>query len=114
MTELLTFEVEGDEGAIIVRARGEIDVLTAPSLGEIIESTATTNPRAVLILDLTGVTFLASAGLAMLARSSESLEGRARFIVIADGPVTVRPIELAGLNDAFEVFPTVEAALATV
>lgn len=114
MVTELSFDVTSDAGAIVLRVDGEIDVLTAPALREKIASLTGSTAHSVLVLDLSDVTFLASAGLAVLAGASDACEGRGRFIVVAQTPVVLRPLELTGLTEAFEVFPTVETALATV
>ena len=53
-------------------------------------------------------------GLAVLARCSDDPDRLSRFLVVAQGPATLRPLELTGLLESLEVFPSVEAALATV
>ncbi|MDG3013831.1 anti-sigma factor antagonist [Speluncibacter jeojiensis] len=109
----LTLTVEAADGCVILHAAGEIDVVTAPRLQDGLEQLIGRHPGSVMIVDLTEVGFLASAGLAVLMRSSE-LDERSRFMVVASGPATVRPLELTGLSDALDVHATVEAAMATV
>jgi len=110
----LLLDVELIEGVVVLRARGEIDVLTAQSFEDALDDAVSRLDRSVLIADLSGVTFLASAGLAVLVRCSDDTPDGSRFIVVAHGPTTVRPLELTGLTDVLEVHPSVEAALSTV
>src|SRR5689334_10259481 len=58
--------------AVIVRATGEIDVATAPMLGEHLRSAhdLVTAPFPI-VADLAGVTFLGSAGLTVLAEQHQ-------------------------------------------
>lgn len=114
-TSALTVESEVTEGVVVVHARGEIDVVTAAQLQAALEETTTLHQSHALVMNLSAVTFLASAGLAVLMRSSTSLaDQNRRFLVVAHGPTTFRPLELTGLTEALEVYDSVEAALATV
>ncbi|MFD1812394.1 STAS domain-containing protein [Rhodococcus gannanensis] len=110
----LPYEVEITDGIAVVRFRGEIDVLTAPAFQSAIESASARDRSTALVVDMAGVTFLASAGLAVLARCSDDTDRSGRLLVVAQGPATLRPLELTGLMESLEVFPSVEAALATV
>lgn len=110
----VSFDLDVTEGVAVVHVRGEIDVVTAPEFEEAIESARARHRSSVLIVDLTKVAFLASAGLAVLARCSDEFADRGRFLVVADSPATRRPLELTGLDRSLELFPSIEAALATV
>ncbi|WP_420880229.1 anti-sigma factor antagonist [Rhodococcus sp. (in: high G+C Gram-positive bacteria)] len=110
----LSLDVDVIEGVVVLRARGEIDVLTAQMFEEALDRAASRLPGSVLIADLSEVAFLASAGLAVLVRCSDDIPDGNRFIVVAHGPTTVRPLELTGLTEVLEVHPSVEAALSTV
>src|SRR5680860_265694 len=54
-----------DDEALVLIVSGEIDVLTAPQLQEAIELALSNRPGA-LVLDLSEVTFLSSAGMGVL------------------------------------------------
>ncbi|QCQ93733.1 anti-sigma factor antagonist [Rhodococcus sp. SGAir0479] len=110
----LSLDVEVKEGVVLLHVGGEIDVVTAPEFQEAVDRATSEHPDAVLVADLSDVTFLASAGLAVLVRCSEERGEDRRFLVVAHGPTTVRPLELTGLTEALEVFSSVEAALTTV
>jgi anti-sigma B factor antagonist len=99
-----------EEGVVVLSVSGDVDAITAPRLTEEISAQLAANPM-TLIVDLSGVDFLASAGMAALARASETA-GRTRFAVVADGPVTGRPLRLVGMDLVFKVYPTLGAALA--
>lgn len=110
----LELAIDVIEGVVVLRASGDIDVVTAPDFEQKLSELVGTRGASALIADLLGVKFLSSAGLAVLMRTADSAEGRTRFLVVADGPTTSRPMEIVGMTDTVEVFPTVEAALATV
>lgn len=110
----LELAVDVIEGVVILRATGDIDVVTAPDFEQKLSELVGTRGASAMIADLLGVKFLSSAGLAVLMRTADTAEGRTRFLVVADGPTTSRPMEIVGMTDTVEVFPTVEAALSTV
>jgi anti-anti-sigma factor len=105
----LAVAVHTQAAAVIAEVRGEIDMGTAATLEERLLAELEAAP-AVLVVDLTDVTFLASAGLAVLVRCHQ-YPGPTSLRVVA-GPSTARPIELTGLDHEISVFPTRAAALA--
>lgn len=110
----LSLDVDFIEGIAVLHAGGEIDVVTAPVFEQKLNELGAMCGTSTLVVDLLGVQFLSSAGLAVLMRTADDLEGRSRFLIVADGPATARPMTLVGLTETLEVFPTVEAALSTV
>jgi anti-anti-sigma factor len=106
----LEVAVHTQGAAVIAEVRGEVDMGTAEALEERLLAELSAAP-AILVVDLTEVTFLASAGLAVLVRCHQQA-GPTSLRVVA-GPTTVRPIELTGLDRELAVFPTREAALAS-
>jgi anti-anti-sigma factor len=110
----LGLAVDVTEGVVVLHVSGEIDVVTAPAFERKLAESASVSGTSALVVDMLGVQFLSSAGLAVLMRTADELERRSRFLIAADGPATARPMALVGLADALEIFPTVEAALSTV
>ena len=98
-----------EDGVVVLAVRGDLDAVTAPELTEEISAKLAGNPTA-LIVDLSEVDFLASAGMAALA-SAQSMSGNTRFGVVAAGSATGRPLRLIGMDLMFEVYPTLDAAL---
>jgi anti-sigma B factor antagonist len=95
----------------VLSLTGELDMLTAPQLERAIAGAATKAPAA-MIVDLTGVTFLASAGLNVLVAAYLDITRSAQFGVVADGVVVRRPLQLTGLDTVVTLFPTLGDALA--
>jgi len=110
----LRLDVDFTEGVAVLHAAGEIDVVTAPAFERKLTELAALCGTSTLVADLLDVQFLSSAGLAVLMRTADELEGRSRFLIVADGPATARPMVLVGLAETLEIFPTLEAALSTV
>lgn len=95
----------------VVSAAGTVDMLTAPKLEEGIAAALNKTPAA-LVVDLTDVEFLASAGMSVLIAAQQRAGSDVAFAVVADGPVTGRPLKLVGIVDIVDVYPTLDEALA--
>lgn len=106
----ITTSVVHRDGIAVLTVGGEIDLLTAPALQEAIDGVVAEGPTA-LVIDLSAVGFLASAGLKLLALTHEKISEWAQFAVVARGPATRRPIHLTGLDKTFSVYPTLDDAL---
>ena len=91
---------------------GEIDMATAPAFETAINELLENNPQA-LIIDLSGVQYVDSAGLTVLMRTHHRRSGVGHFAVVAER-VCRRPIELIGLDKLFAVCPTLADAVAAV
>lgn len=85
-------------------------MLTAPHLEQLV-ATALDKLPAVVIIDLTETTMFASCGMSLLVETQERLPAGASLVVVADGPVTRRPLDLVGLSSFLRIVPTIEAAL---
>lgn len=97
----------------VVSVAGTVDMLTAPQLEAAITTAAASTPSAVVV-DLTAVDFLASAGMGVLVAAHAELSPAVRFAVVADGPTTSRPLKLVGIAEVVELFITLDEALAAV
>jgi anti-anti-sigma factor len=76
-----------------------------------VQSALTKDP-AGLIVDLTQVDFLGSAGMQVLMEAHNQTDGTAiRFAVVADGPATSRPLKITGIADLIDLFSALDAAL---
>jgi anti-sigma B factor antagonist len=98
------------DGVIVVAATGAVDMLTAPQLQDVVSAALERKPGA-LIIDLTEVDFLGSAGMQVLMITRKELDGAIRFAVVADGPATSRPLKITGVADYIDLFSTLDVAL---
>lgn len=103
-------DVEWRGAVAVVKAHGALDMLTAPQLGEDIAAVLADKPSG-LIVDLTDVDFLASAGMQVLVTAHNLTDPDIRYAVVADGPATSRPLKITGLTDIIALYPTLDAAL---
>ncbi len=97
-------------GVVVVAAAGAVDMLTSPQLQEVIDAAAKGHPTG-LILDMTDVEFLGSAGMQVLMTTRRRLGTDIRFAVVADGPATSRPLKITGIADYIEMFSSLDVAL---
>ncbi|MEV7360839.1 STAS domain-containing protein [Kitasatospora sp. NPDC091276] len=88
----------------IVRAHGEIDLDTAPSLRRVL-ATALESHREV-VLDLSEVTFMDCAGLGALVRARNQADRcDARLVLRGAGRCVMRLLKLTGLHRRLAVEP---------
>jgi anti-sigma B factor antagonist len=86
------------EGLAVVSISGSVDMLTAPGLADAIDTALAKKPSG-LIVDLSKVEFLGSAGISVLMKTRDTLGETTQFCVVADGPATHRPLTLLGINE---------------
>jgi anti-sigma B factor antagonist len=106
----ITTSVAHRDGAAVVSIGGEIDLSTAPAFEEAITQALEINPT-VLAIELSGVTFMASVGLRILAATNEKVGKSTRIAVVANSPAACRPIQLTGLDHVVSLYPSLDAAL---
>jgi anti-sigma B factor antagonist len=100
-----------DGNAVVLSAEGIVDMAAAPTLTDQIRAILRERPAA-LVVDLTAVTFLATAGMSVLMEAHRKSEELAiPFRVVAQGPVTITPMQLLGIDDLLAIYPTVSTAL---
>ena len=95
----------------VVSAEGEVDLHTAPQLGELLRSVESGH----VILDLTEAVFVDSTTLNILIASDKRLrdEGR-QFAIAAGNPTVARVFEITGLDRALDVHRTLADAIESV
>ena len=102
--------------AVVVRLAGEVDLATAEHAGDQLraaEAVAVVDAPAVVVLDLTQVTFLGSVGLAMLVEHNQlcSELGSRLCVIVGDSPAAWRPIKIATLDTVLTIVSSVDEAL---
>ncbi|MEX2210632.1 MAG: STAS domain-containing protein [Gaiellaceae bacterium] len=105
-------EVSENDGAVVVRLAGELDLYNAEVVREALR-TSCERASERLVVDLSGVTFLDSTALGVLVEARAGFPNRCAFLIAAPGAVTRRALEISGLDRHFEVHDTVDQALAT-
>lgn len=95
------------EGTVtVLRASGRIDSMNAPQLGEVFNEHIGAG-RTHLVLDLSAVDYMSSAGLRELVNALKKLKRVAGDLRIAQPSKRVREVmEMAGLDTIFLIFET--------
>jgi anti-sigma B factor antagonist len=101
------------DGIAVLTVGGDVDLATVPALEAAIHEALALKP-AGLVIDLSNVAFLASAGLQALVATHNNISESAQFAVVANSASTSRPIQLTGLDQIFELYPTLDEALTAV
>lgn len=101
------------DDALVLSVSGEVDMLSAPRLAEAIRAALAAGPPA-LVIDLSKVDFLASAGMTVLVTAQAEVAPPTRFAVVANGPATSRPIKLMGLDNVLALYSTLDSALSRI
>jgi anti-sigma B factor antagonist len=101
------------DGIAVLAVGGDVDLATVPALEAAIDEALVSKPTG-LVIDLSEVGFLASAGLQALVATHNNVSESAQFAVVANSAATSRPIQLTGLDQIFELYPTVDEALAAL
>lgn len=103
--------LETTADAAILRVTGALDLALAPKLQQVVERAARLQP-ALMVIDLTGVDFLASAGMSVLLRAHRTRPENTQVRLVAESRIILRPLQVTRLTDELEVHPTMSAALA--
>lgn len=96
----------------VVPLKGEIDLHVSPTVTATLNDMIEKKPER-LVVDLTEVSYIDSAGLAALIQSMQKVEGYGGKFMLAGLQETVRSIfEISRLDQVFQIFPDADAALA--
>jgi anti-sigma B factor antagonist len=93
----------------VLSVAGAIDMVTAPQLQAHMDTALSRQPTA-LVLDLSLVEFLGTAGIAVLVHVRNNAADMP-FAVVAHGPATSRPLQLLGIDKFLPVYPRVADAM---
>ena len=112
MTKDLDINIVRNGACSVVHVKGDIDLKTSPELrGAILDLFAKRGQERV-VLDLTGVNYLDSSGIASLVEGlQEAKKHHARFILCGLNEAPRHVLELTRLAKVFEIVNTVEEAL---
>lgn len=109
-----TFELAAYGRWAVMRVNGEIDMATAPRLRQHVQNVTSRGPDG-LVLDLDGVDFIDSTGLGVMVGAAKRMrvaEGLLR--IVCSQPHLNELFELTRLSEVFDLYETLEDALADV
>jgi anti-anti-sigma factor len=109
---LARVELEELGDVSIAAVEGEVDASNAAEVAERLRSSVT-NHSTVLVVDLTGTTYLDSAGINLLFALSAELEHRQQRLrlVVPPSAQIARMVAIAGLGAVVPTHPTRDEAL---
>ena len=102
-------------GASVVTVGGEIDVHTVPQLRAELRDVLAGPHGGPIFVDLTAVTFIGSAGLAILVDSEAEAQQRGRrfgLVVDHSGTAVILALQTVGLTGLFATYSDLDDALA--
>jgi anti-sigma B factor antagonist len=98
--------------AALIRVVGELDIAGAPRLGVMLSEALRERP-ARLVIDLNKLELLDSTGLSVLLNARRrAIRAGVELSLVCDVQATLRLLEITRLDRDFNVFASVEAALA--
>jgi anti-sigma B factor antagonist len=96
----------------VLPLKGEIDLHVSPIVTASLTAMIEKNPER-LVIDLSDVTYIDSAGLAALIQAMQKVEDYGGKFLLAGLQETVRSIfEISRLDQVFRIFPDTDTALA--
>jgi len=110
---LLDVTVRQDGRWCLVSVTGEMDLASAEIFDHAVSKVLADEAARHLVVDLTHLAFLSSAGLRslMMARDRVLPDGAFRVVVPPDG-AALRVLRISGLEEYLAPYPTVSAAIA--
>ena len=107
----LEVEVEQVDGATVVRLRGEVDLNVSPVLRSRLKE-LTYAKRPVIVVDMSGVPYIDSSGVATLVECLQSVsryDGQLHLVALTQRAMSV--FEISRLNTVFSIHGSLEEAL---
>jgi anti-anti-sigma factor len=99
--ETARFTVNRSNGEIVVAAAGEIDAYTSSEFASVVEGVSASDSH--LVIDLSGVTFMDSSGVSVLAEAATSRGPESRIRVRGAAPIVRRVLTLTGIDSVVTV-----------
>lgn len=114
LDRLITVDVvPHPQGIPLVRVTGDVDMATAPVLHRTVQDHLARLQR--FVVDLDGVDFLSSAGLAVLVDTqAQAQEHKLAWAAVAARSTVLRPLELTGLLAMLPIYRTVPDAITAI
>jgi anti-anti-sigma factor len=115
VSTLARLEDEWHDEIPVARLQGEVDASNVKEIGDRLRSLMS-NRSVALVIDLSGTTYLDSAGINLLFALADELRGRQQrlALVVPDGSPIARMISLTGLDQTVPVRPTLPEALGEI
>jgi anti-anti-sigma factor len=101
----LGLAVSFDDNAVVLRCRGELDVASVPKLEAVLEAVYEDGVR-VIVVDLEGLSFMDSQGVAVLLRCWKHTSRHGKRLEVRNPTGTVaRVLDITGLARIVDIVP---------
>lgn len=108
----LSIQSEAKGSAVVVTISGRVDSETAPTLDA--ELTKAVSGSSKLVLELSGVEYISSAGIRAIVKAAQATEQNGGGVKMASAPELVTSIfYTVGIVDKIKSYPTVDEAVAS-
>jgi anti-sigma B factor antagonist len=108
----LRLDVAERDGWSVLEVGGEIDVATAPRLREQLIKLVN-DEKFRIVVDLGAVDFIDSTGLGVLIGALKRVRTHdGNLSLVCSEPRIVKVFEITGLNQVFQIHPSIDAAVA--
>lgn len=98
--------------AYIIDVEGEVDLYSSPTMREHILNTLKQQQPQTLLIELSGVHYMDSSGIATLVEGLQlANEYQIRFKLVGLSPIVLEVFQLARLERVFAIYPDEEEAL---
>ncbi len=110
----LNISSKANNGIVLVRVAGEIDMFTSPNLRDTLLPCF--NPSTTgIVVDLSGVSFMDSSGIATLVEGLQwSRKENRKFILTGLGKTVFNALSLTKLDNVFSIEADADTALAGI
>ena len=106
----VTIEEQTQDQTSILTLNGRLDANTSPGFHEKLMATIATGASHVIV-DLTEVVYLSSAGLRAFLAGAKKIAAQGRLSLSGVRPHVAEVFEISGFDELFSFFPTLEQAL---
>ena len=104
-------QIKDLNGAVVISFEGDVDLQSSPHAREVLLECV--NRNRPLLVDLSGVNYIDSSGVASLVEALQNARKRgSNLFLVAVSETAMRVFKLARLETVFTIFDTLEEALA--
>jgi anti-sigma B factor antagonist len=107
----MAFDKRMVDGTAVVALTGDVDLQSSPGVRQ--QLLACFEDTARVVVDLAGVTYIDSSGVASLVEAFQMARKKGgAFSLVSVSPAVMRVLNLARLDKVFAIHPSVDAAIA--
>ena len=109
----ISVRMDTEKATAIIEVKGDIDLYSSPQVRQTVLDTLNKREAKRVIVDLIGVRYVDSSGVASLVEGLQlSRKSQVRFVLCGLNKAPRQVLELTRLIKVFEIHDTLEAALA--